>query len=163
MGKSSEHRLCETHIRTMQTITTLLLACLSCAGAFVLPVIPARTLTTKRLTMKPQVQMNAVNAAAENCLEEGCSLDTVSTLIDELDLEAEELQKRLNYVLFTMGKLEGLKGVPDNTDEVTKLVKAAMRIFSPTEDDFPATGEATAYTGTKNPNKGLRPNFPVWG
>merc|ERR1712072_448963 len=103
-----------------------------------------------------------VQEAADNCLEEGCSLDTVSVLIAELEEERVTLQAKLNSIVLLQGKLQALSGVEDSAskDELAKIVDAAIRSFTKVYDDYPALGDPTAFTGTKNPEPGLKPAFP---
>ena len=96
-----------------------------------------------------------VAESAANCLEEGCSIDTVSELLAELKTESAGLNKageaaseRNKQVIMLIGQLEVLNLDPAaNQGEIEKLVGAAARSFS-TVDGFDFPGEPLGYSGT---------------
>jgi hypothetical protein len=107
--------------------------------------MPVRTRTFTPL-------MGAVEDAAANCLEDGCSVDTLADLIKELKVEASEnvagdpiKAQRQKQVLMMIGQLSVLS--PDTqVSEIEKVVRNAARSFS-VVDNFKFPGEAIGYTG----------------
>lgn len=81
--------------------------------------------------------------AAMECLEEGCSVDTVESLLSELKATKQpgaELVKTIN-------QLESLLKEPEaNKSEIEKIVGAAARSFQ-VVDGFDFKGEPLGYTG----------------
>jgi hypothetical protein len=80
---------------------------------------------------------------ALNCIEEGCSVDTVEDLIAEL----KATKNKTSAMKATMKQLEALLVTPEaNKNEIEKLVFAASRSFS-VVDSFEFKGEPLGYTG----------------
>ena len=96
--------------------------------------------------------MGAVEDAATNCLEDGCSLDTLEELIKELKAEAAQnvagnadLSARQKQVLLTIDQLTALEPSA-NLSEIEKIVAGAARSFS-VVDSFSFPGPPLGYTG----------------
>ena len=96
--------------------------------------------------------MGAVEDAAVNCLEDGCSVDTLADLIKELKEEASVnvagdpiKAQRQKQIMMMIGQLSVLS--PDTqVSEIEKVVRNAARSFSVVED-FKFPGQALGYTG----------------
>jgi 6-phosphogluconate dehydrogenase len=99
------------------------------------------------------IKMDAAEVAAR-CLDEGCPIDLVSDLIDELKAESDELSKRQQTLLVAIGRLQALSSSPEsNKNELEKLVGAASRSFTRVDTDaYDFPGEALGYT--LKPSKG---------
>jgi len=81
--------------------------------------------------------------AAMECLEEGCSVDTVESLLAELKATNQPDAKLVK----TINQLETLLKEPDaNKSEIEKIVSAAARSFQ-VVDGFVFKGEPLGYTG----------------
>ena len=82
-------------------------------------------------------------AAAADCLEEGCEIGTVESLLEQMKAEKNPSTK----MLMTIKRLEVLiKSPEDNASDIEKLVSAAARSFS-VVDTFNFPGEPIGYTG----------------
>ena len=80
---------------------------------------------------------------ALNCLEDGCSVDTV----DELVRELKQVKNPSVEVMKMINDLQKLNESPSkNKNAIEKIVAAASRSFSVVED-FEFTGEPLGYTG----------------
>merc|ERR1719473_1306365 len=80
---------------------------------------------------------------AAECLEEGCSVDTVHDLLTEL----KATRNPSTDIIETINKLESLLLKPEaNKNEIEKIVASAARSFS-TVDSFEFKGEPLGYTG----------------
>merc|ERR1712216_891392 len=92
------------------------------------------------------VNMGALEDMAKDCLDDGCSVNTVEDLIESLKAESATLSRRNAEVLLLLGQLTALSKSPeDNKNAIEKLVGAAARNFNVVEGyDFP--GEALGYT-----------------
>ena len=121
-------------------VAKLLFTFFAGASAFMLAPLAARR--------APLAATMGVEDVAATCLEEGCSVDTLSDLMAELKAESKEIAKRNAQILFVLGQLEALTKNPEaNKGEIEKVVAAASRSFSVVEAfNFP--GEALGYTGT---------------
>eukprot|EP00904_Undaria_pinnatifida_P000180 jgi/Undpi1/10162/HiC_scaffold_28.g12615.m1 len=89
---------------------------------------------------------------AEACQEEGCSVEAVSNLLDQLKAKKMELEMQLvtvDDVLTMMGDTSSL----GEKGEVEKLVAAVARLFSPGDDDYPYLPYPTGYSGDVNKEK----------
>ena len=81
--------------------------------------------------------------AAADCLEEGCEIGTVESLLEQMKAEKNPSTK----MLMTIKRLEFLiKSPEDNASDIEKLVSAAARSFS-VVDTFNFPGEPIGYTG----------------
>merc|ERR1711971_1538964 len=89
---------------------------------------------------------------AAQCLEDGCPIDMVENLIEELKAESDSLTQRQQALLLLIGKLQTLNAKPeDNRNEIKKIVDAASRSFSKVEG-FEFLGEPLGYS--LKPTKG---------
>jgi hypothetical protein len=80
---------------------------------------------------------------AENCLEEGCSVDTVEELIADMKAAKNPTKE----IITAIAQLEALIAAPGkNQNEIEKLVFAAARSFS-TVKNFEFPGAPLGYTG----------------
>merc|ERR1711933_60386 len=95
--------------------------------------------------------MNVEDVAAQ-CIEEGCPVDLLDDLLNELKVESKAMSQRQQSLLITIGKLQALAGMKNpEKAEIEKIVLAASRSFSVVENfDFP--GEALGYS--LKPSKG---------
>merc|ERR1712216_114847 len=107
----------------------------------------ARTPQVARLSM-------GLNEAAQQCLEEECSIEDVSSLLGELGERQSELQNELTEVTLLMGKLQALSGKGVEISELQSIIRAAFHNFEKTNDNYPALSEPTGYTMTPNRAKG---------
>merc|ERR1712060_973713 len=119
-------------------------------GALLAPkgIVVKHTLAMARLP----VAVMGVEDVASKCIEEGCPVDLLDDLLDELKAESSALTKRQQTLLILIGRLQALAGM-DNPEkaEIEKIVLAASRSFSVVENfDFP--GEALGYS--LKPSKG---------
>ena len=120
-------------------------SCFLHAGFLVAPLAP-----TVRARAAPAV-MGAIEDAAMNCLEDGCSVDTLNDLLKELKAEASEnvagdaaKSQRKEEVLMMIKQLSVLS--PDTElAEIEKIVRGAARSFS-TVDNFSFKGPAVGYS-----------------
>ena len=84
-----------------------------------------------------------VGIEAADCLEEGCEIGTVESLLEQMKAEKNPSTK----MLMTIKRLEVLiKSPEDNASDIEKLVSAAARSFS-VVDTFNFPGEPIGYTG----------------
>jgi hypothetical protein len=99
-------------------------------------------------TRTPAISMGIVEDAAANCLEEGCSVDTIEDLIAELEAEAKTAKgNRAIDLKSTVTNLRMLIGSPlENKSEIEKLVASAARSFS-VVGGFGFPGEPLGYSG----------------
>jgi len=98
--------------------------------------------------------MGPVEDAAAACLEEGCSVDTIADLLNELKTEANAMgnvagdrgmSARQREILLTIDQLSVLS--PEvSKPEIEKIVASAARSFQVVED-FEFKGPAIGYTG----------------
>ena len=87
--------------------------------------------------------MVGIEEAAADCLEEGCEIGTVESLLEQMKAEKNPSTK----MLMTIKRLEVLiKSPEDNASDIEKLVSAAARQFS-VVDTFNFPGEPIGYTG----------------
>ena len=87
--------------------------------------------------------MVGIEEAAADCLEEGCEIGTVESLLEQMKAEKNPSTK----MLMTIKRLEVLiKSPEDNASDIEKLVSAAARSFS-VVDTFNFPGEPIGYTG----------------
>mmetsp|Transcript_22010 Transcript_22010/g.42803 ORF Transcript_22010/g.42803 Transcript_22010/m.42803 type:complete len:155 (+) Transcript_22010:273-737(+) len=106
-------------------------------------------LAAVRTTSPPRSVISmGLSESAASCLEEGCSVDMVQDLLEELKAESKELTKRQQALLILIGNLQALNAKPEaNQSEIKKLVSAATRTFSNTKgEDFPFPGEPLGYS-----------------
>ena len=93
----------------MQFLSIALLALVSVANGFLLAPFASRP-----LVRAPAATMMGVEDAAAACLEEGCSVDTVEDLIQELKKEQSSmdmtvpLSPRQRSIIATMAQLKAL-------------------------------------------------------
>ena len=114
---------------------------LSAAASFSLtPLVGRATVRAASVTM-------SVEDAALACLEEECSLDTVTDLLKELKAEYNSQDSERQTVLReTIEQLEALNKFPiKNKSEIEKIVLGASRSFS-VVDGFKFKGEPMGYT-----------------
>merc|ERR1711959_159238 len=101
-----------------------------------------------RRAPRPDPAVMGIEESATACLEEGCDVNMVADLIDELK---EEYATVKNKEVFTLiNKLEKLNKATSRSKktmaEIGKIIGAASRSFSVVEGfDFP--GEPIGYTG----------------
>lgn len=157
-----------------------LLALFTSATAFVTPIAPrvssrsvSATSSTTRMSAAPSPPptADALREMAESCQEDGCSVEAVSNLLDQLKAKKMELEMQLvtvDDVLTMMGDTSSL----GEKGEVEKLVAAVARLFSPGDDDYPYLAYPTGYSGDVNKekkdawdynvNSQLQPKKPVY-
>ena len=124
--------------------------------------------TARHLLAKEETE--AIMKSAQDCVDEGCSVDAVSDLI--LDLQEQELAltERLEKVTKLIGDLQYINGKDErHTDEVQAFVKDMLRVFNhdkPIINPTGFTGEIgdgpkTAWDALPpkkwSPNKNLSP------
>jgi len=93
--------------------------------------------------------------SAAGCLEDGCSVDMVESLVIDLKSECVMLNQngqaasaRNQQVLTLISQLEVLNINPEaNKSEIEKIIAGASRSFSKLEP-YPFPGEPLGYTGT---------------
>ena len=129
----------------------MLVAILALANGFVLTPFAARSAPRAFTSMNLESQLN-------ECLADGCSVDTVEDLIAELKNEVNSMDMKLplspreKQIVATIKQLEHL-GADGDKNEVEKIIAAASRSFSVVEGfDFP--GEPLGYSGS--PTRSLR-------
>jgi hypothetical protein len=76
---------------------------------------------------------------AQQCIEEGCSVDAVQDVLTRLEQRRAVLALELSQVNEVMSTLarENLGG---DRNLVAQAMEAAVRIFSKVDDDYPTTG-----------------------
>eukprot|EP00177_Eucheuma_denticulatum_P005494 GFKZ01009989.1.p1 GENE.GFKZ01009989.1~~GFKZ01009989.1.p1 ORF type:complete len:148 (+),score=20.18 GFKZ01009989.1:438-881(+) len=79
---------------------------------------------------------------AQNCIDEGCSVDAVQDVLTRLERRRAVLAFELTKIEDVMGVLarENLGG---DRNLVAQAMEAAISIFSKTNDDYPAVGDVT--------------------
>ena len=108
------------------------------AGLVVSPLAARPVARAARVAM-----MVGIEEAAADCLEEGCEIGTVESLLEQMKAEKNPSTK----MLMTIKRLEFLiKSPEDNASDIEKLVSAAARSFS-VVDTFNFPGEPIGYTG----------------
>ena len=117
-------------------------------GLALTPSIPPPGLVLSPLAARPVARahvamMVGIEEAAADCLEEGCEIGTVESLLEQMKAEKNPSTK----MLMTIKRLEFLiKSPEDNASDIEKLVSAAARSFS-VVDTFNFPGEPIGYTG----------------
>lgn len=117
-------------------------------GLALTPSIPPPGLVLSPLAARPVARahvamMVGIEEAAADCLEEGCEIGTVESLLEQMKAEKNPSTK----MLMTIKRLEVLiKSPEDNASDIEKLVSAAARSFS-VVDTFNFPGEPIGYTG----------------
>lgn len=90
-----------------------------------------------------------IEDAANACLEEGCSVDTIEILLKELKAEASGnmagSKDRQQQLVWSIEQLEALSG-DSNMNEIEAIVAAASRNFN-VVGGFEFKGPAIGYTG----------------
>lgn len=108
-----------------------------------------RILRPTKLRRALQAQL-VLEDVASACLDDGCSVDTIKTLLDELQRESQELTKRQQTLLILIGRLQVLMKAPtsknESKSELKKIVGAAARSFTRLEDGYDFPGEALGYS-----------------
>ncbi|CAM9297874.1 unnamed protein product [Choristocarpus tenellus] len=87
---------------------------------------------------------------AQGCLEDGCSVDTVGDLLNQLQSKKTELELQLVTI---SDILEQLQAGSQEPGELEKLVMAAGRVFQLNDDDYPYLPYPTGYSGEVNKDK----------
>lgn len=82
---------------------------------------------------------------AQDCIEEGCSIDAVQDVLTRLERRRGVLALELTQIEDIMGILakENLGG---DRGLVAEAMAAAVSIFSKANDDYPAVGETNPWT-----------------
>eukprot|EP00752_Nemacystus_decipiens_P004691 g4279.t1 len=134
----------------------------SAATAFVTPLAGAQlgrravsaNVATTRMSAAPATAAPTaedLKKMAEACQEDGCSVETVSNLLDQLKAKKKELQLQLvtvDDVLEMMGDTSNLA----EKGELEKLIEAVGRVFS-TNDGSDYIPYPTGYSGEVNKEK----------
>merc|ERR1719262_1233612 len=116
----------------------MLVVALAVAQGFLLAPLAARPTAARALT-----PVMGYEEAAIECLEEGCSVDTVESLLAELKATKQPDAQLIK----TINQLETLLKAPDaNKSEIEKIVSAAAHSFQVVEG-FEFRGEPLGYTG----------------
>lgn len=127
-----------------QTAKLLIVSCVGLAAGFHMTAPP---LVGHRRAAISMMAPKSIEAAASACLEDGCSVDDVASLLQELKAESAALSKRNAEVLMVIGQLQALSQDPEsNKGAIEKVVDAAARSFS-LVDAFDFPGEPLGYTG----------------
>ncbi|CAM9441887.1 unnamed protein product [Discosporangium mesarthrocarpum] len=100
----------------------------------------------------PVVTAEDLNAMAQSCLEDGCSVEAVGDLMDQLQAKKTELTMQLTTLEDVLEKMQDLPGAKE-AGELEKLVTAISRIFSKGDDDYPYLDYPMGYSGEVNKEK----------
>lgn len=115
-------------------------------AASALQLTPMMTSPAAALARAPIATMD-IESSAMNCLDEECSVDTISTLIAELKAESADLSKKQNSVTMLINQLSKLVQNPEkNKNEIEKMVAAAARTFQVSKTDFEFPEEGLGYS-----------------
>eukprot|EP00903_Cladosiphon_okamuranus_P018578 g17101.t1 len=115
--------------------------------------VSANVATTRMSTAPATAAPTAedLKQMAQACQEDGCSLETVSNLLDQLKAKKKELEMQLvtvDDVLMMMGDTSNL----GEKGELEKLIEAVGRVFS-TNDGSDYIPYPTGYSGEVNKEK----------
>lgn len=101
--------------------------------------------------MTPQ-ELEAILMKGHECEEGGCSVDSVESLIAELQEQQKILSDRIKKVDGMILSMKTLNNASDrNVDEVRETVRSIFRIFAmgakASGNDYPSLSKPTGYSG----------------
>ena len=88
--------------------------------------------TTARQVVLSDAETEKIMKTAAECAEGECSIDDVSGLIDELQAQQKEMEKRLEKIKSMVSELRHLNESGDerSDSEVRKFVRDLLRVFA---------------------------------
>ena len=91
------------------------------------PAVPS----TSRFVILSDSETDAILKSASDCAEGECSIDEVSTLVNDLKNQQKEMERRLSKITEMISQLEHVNKKDDRkSDEVRQFVKDMLRVFS---------------------------------
>lgn len=87
--------------------------------------------TTARFVILSDDETQAILQSAEECAASECSVDDVSSLIEELKIQEGVLSERLVKIMNMIANLQQINEKKERkTDEVRQFVRDMLRVFS---------------------------------
>jgi hypothetical protein len=87
--------------------------------------------TTARFVILTDEETQAILKSAKECAESECSVDDVSSLIEELNIQEGILSERLVKIMNMIAQLQHVNEKKERkTDEVRQFVRDMLRVFS---------------------------------
>jgi hypothetical protein len=113
----------------------------------------ARVRSAPRMAAGDSSELNDLDIARK-CYSGGCSTETVNDVIHRLETRRAVLQAEIDSINVVTNVLSKATGDTEH-NVIADAVNAAIRIFSPDDDDFPLTGIPSPFTMDK-PKKGRK-------
>ena len=150
---------------------TLLLATNASAFSVGSPALLSRSVAqsnTARNVLLSQEETDYIIGKAEDCVDDGCSVDDVSLLLGELKDQQEILNNRLVDVMNMVAHLQKINTHGKDRNEVKAFVEDLLRVFNHSDPKIIAgfsgdigKGPTTAYDALDpvawKPSKGASP------